>query len=553
MTSPATIPAALLTAAEREQGEHVFHLEDGVAVLRMPELAERARRMARRLIAHGVEPGDAVGLLGPNRPEWVVGAFATWLAGAVLVPVQVPLRIRDPEAFREQLRRLVEAGGCACVLAEPRLAALLPEGVALPWHGEGGEESVEEPAQPAPEDPAVIQFTSGSTAAPKGALLSHAAVSAQMDLLRPGYRYEDGSPRTILSWTPFFHDLGLFANLVQPAYTGSTTHHLPTERFASDPVEWLRLIEQTRVSATVGPSSAFGSALRAATRRSEQIDLSSLEAACFAAEGVDPEVSRRMIERARELGLDPGAIGATYGLAEAVMAVSFRYVGTGLRLDRISLPELAGAKVASPTSSGPTRTVVSSGFPQMDLRIAAPEGGALPERRVGEIQVRGASTMSRYVGVEAPDPFLDGWLRTGDLGYLAEGELFVTGRKKDLMIAGGHNYYPEDFEWAAARVDGVRPGRCVAFSLPGSEQVVLLVEPREGAGSQRIEREVRGAVANAVGVRPAEVVVLPPGTVEKTTSGKLRRAAMRELYVRGELTAQPQTRGYANLTKKTLT
>ncbi|HEY8808991.1 MAG TPA: AMP-binding protein [Solirubrobacterales bacterium] len=532
MSSPQTIPAALAGTSAGGVGEHVFHLEDGVVRLSLAELAERAQRGAQRLAALGVGPGDAVGVLGPNRPEWVISAFAAWTMGAVVVPVPLALRVRDPDAFREQLRRLVEAADCRRVLVDPRLAALLPAGVAAPWDEEG-EESSQPLAEPVPSSPAVVQFTSGSTAAPKGALLTHAAVSAQMDILAHGYRHDEGSPRTVLSWTPFFHDLGLFGNLVQPAYTGSITHHLPTESFAKDPAAWLRLVGKTRVSVTVGPSSAFGSALKAAGRRGERIDLSSLEAAFFAAEGVDPEVSQGMVDTARQFGFHPEALGATYGLAEAVMAVSFPVLGTGLRLDRVSLPKLAREAVAVPVDEGQARLMVSTGRPYMDLRIAG-SGGSVAERHLGEIQLRGPSSMSGYVGPGAPDPFVDGWLCTGDLGYLADGELYVAGRAKDMVIAMGHNYYPEDFEWAAARVDGIRPGRCIAFSLPGSERVVLLVEARDG-DPEALRREVGWSVANAVGVAPSEVVILPAGALEKTTSGKLRRAAMRHAYSSGKL------------------
>jgi acyl-CoA synthetase (AMP-forming)/AMP-acid ligase II len=536
LSHPQTIGEALVATAATEAGEYVFHLESGIVRLSCAELAERAERGARRLVALGIEPGDAVGVLGPNRPEWVVWAFATWLAGAVLVPVQIPLRIRDPEAFRERLRSLAAAGGCRRVLADPRLADMLPDGLAVGWE-EGGEESGEELAEPQPLNAAVIQLTSGSTAAPKGALLTHAAVMAQMEVLRRGYRYPDGRPRTVLSWTPFFHDLGLFANVVHPAVAGSSTHHLPTERFAKDPAEWLRLVERTRVVGTIAPPSAFGSAMRVARRRGERPDLSSLEGAYFAAEGVDPKVARRMVETAREFGFRPGAVGATYGLAEAVMAVSYRDVGAGLHIDRVSLRELTDSGLAAPAGDGPARSMISCGEPLMDLRIAGPNG-SLSERHVGEIQLRGPSLMSGYVGAAAPDPFLDGWLRTGDLGYLADGELYVTGRAKDVMIAMGHNHYPEDFEWAAGRVEGVRPGRCVAFSPPGTEGIALLVEPADpGADPAALQRRVRRAVGNAIDVSPSEVIVVPRDTVEKTTSGKLRRAAMRDAYSRGALAA----------------
>ena len=535
---PSTIPEALFAAAEAGAGEYVFHLEGGEVRLDTAQLAERASRGARRLVALGVEPGDAVGVLGPNRPEWVVWAFATWIAGAALVPVQLPLRVREPTAFSEQLNRLVRVAGCRRVLAEPQLTALLPDEVGIPWDDarDGSAEDLD-PHLAVPESVAVVQFTSGSTAAPKGALLRHAAVAAQMEALRQVYCYDDGSPRTIVNWTPFFHDLGLFANLIQPAFTGATVHQLPTEHFARDPAAWLRLVGETGAAATVAPGGAFGSALRAVTRRAERIDLSSLDLAYFAAEGIDVDIAQRLVSRSAELGLRPESLGGTYGLAEAVMAAAFPPVGTGLRIDRVSREGLVAGGTAIPAAGEAARLLAASGKPVMDLRIWGSEG-ELPERNVGEIQVRGRSMMSGYAGEGASDPIDDGWLLTGDLGYLAEGDLFVTGRAKDMMIAMGHNYHPEDFEWAAGRVDGVRPGRCVAFGLPGAEEVVVLVETRDGLGSSAFEQEIADAIADVAGVRPSEVVVLAPGVVEKTTSGKLRRAAMREHYLSGALRPQ---------------
>lgn len=532
---PATIPEALFATAERDAGEYVFHLEEGMASFSCAELAERAVRGAQRLIALGVEPGETVGVLGPNRPEWVVSAFAAWIAGAVLMPIQVPVRIRDREAFSEQLHRLVEVGDCRCVLAHPALAELLPPGIAIAWDGASGR-SAEALAHPAPQDVAVVQFTSGSTAAPRGALITHGAAMAQMEIL-DGLVVGPAGPRTSVNWVPFFHDMGLFLTVLAPAVWGATGHYLPTERFARDPGEWLRLVGERRAAMTLGPSTAFGSALRSLGRRDESVDLSSLEIARLVAEAVDPEVARRLTEAAPGFGLRLETLGSGYGLAEGVLAVTLSVPGTGLRFDRISLDALALDGVAVPAEVGHTRAIASSGPPLMDLRIIGPGGGELPERQVGGIHLRGPSLMSGYLSAEDQDPFVDGWLRTGDLGYLADGELYVTGRAKDMVIALGHNYYPEDFEWAAARVDGVRPGRCVAFARPGTEDVVVLVEARDGGSQGELRRAVRGAVLNAVGIAPSEVVVLPPDTVQKTTSGKLRRAAMRAEYARGTLTA----------------
>lgn len=534
MTPPATIPEALFAAAERGAGEYVFHGAEGRVALSSAELAERALERARRLQALGIEPGDAVGVLGPNCPDWLISAHALWAMGAAVVPCQIPLRISDTGAFTEQQRRLAGAAGCARILADPRLLPFVPDGLGADWSG-GADPGGGEPTGPGPDTTAVIQFTSGSTAAPKGVSIEHGAVIAQLGYLYDHY-YHDGVRRSTVSWVPFFHDLGLIASVVLPPFTRSTIELLPTERFARDPAEWLRLIEATRGVGTLGPSSAFGSALRAAERRQERIDLSSLDVAHFAAEGVDPEVARRMINAGRRFGLRPEALGSTYGLAEAVLGVSYSTMGEGLRFDRVSLTELSTAGRATPSQAGPSRLMVSCGRPVMDLRIADPEGRSLPEREVGEIRLRGPSLMSGYVGPDAPDPFDEKWLRTGDMGYLAGGELYIAGRAKDMVIAMGQNYYPEDFEWAAGRVDGVRPGRCAAFARPGTEQVALLVEAADGVDPATLGRKVKRAVRRAVGVAPAEVVVLPRGAVRKTTSGKLRRAAMRDAYAEGTLT-----------------
>jgi fatty-acyl-CoA synthase len=534
INSSSTIPEALCEAAAEDAGAFRFHLDEGQLPVSFPELAERAARGARRLIARGVQPGDVIGILGPNRPEWLVWAHAAWMAGAAVAPVQIPLRIRRPDAFAEQLRALVRAAGSRLVLADPRLASLLPDGVGVPWE-ERGEQSGEEPVAPAPEDTAVIQFTSGSTAHPKGVVVPHAAVIAQLRLLYRHY-YKEGVSQTTVGWVPFFHDLGLITTAIFPPFARSTVELLPTEHFARDPVEWLRVIERTRGLGTLAPSSAFGSAIRAAERSGERVDISSLIVAHFAAEGVDPKVAQRMAEVAtRKFGLRPDALGSTYGLAEAVLGVSYSEMGAGMRIDRISLEGLS-AGLAAPADGGPTRQMVSCGKPVMDLRIAASDMSELPERRVGEILVRGPSLASGYLGTATRSPFVDGWLRTGDLGYLADGELFVTGRAKDMVIAMGQNYYPEDFEWAAGRVPGVRVGRCVAFAAPGTERIVVLVEPSDPkADIAALRREVSRGVRDAVGVAASEVVVVPRDTVEKTTSGKLRRAAMRDSYSDGAL------------------
>lgn len=533
-TTHETLVAALLAAAEQGTARVVFHLAEGERRLGIEEIVERACAGARRLGELGVAPGDRVAVLGPNRPEWLVWAAASWFAGATLVPVQIPLRRRDGAAFTEQLRFLIDAAGCRLVMSDPGLLRYVPEERGVSW-GIEGLPAGEGDFRPVPDDIAVLQFTSGSTARPKGARLPHRAVMAQIRAL--GRTMGESSDGSGVVWAPFFHDLGLFGCLLSPIILGGTGRHLPTELFARAPDEWLRLCSVHRPSITVGPSSAWSVALRTVLRRGETLDLSSLRRCYFAAEGIDPDVVQGLLEASARFGLEPGSLAGTYGMAETVLAVTATPRGQGLRFEPVDIEALARDGHARAGAAGHIRHIVSSGVPLdgMELRIAGPDGPA-QDRALGEVCVRGDSMMEGYDG--ASDPFLaGGWLPTGDTGFVLDGELFVTGRIKDVVIVLGHNYHPEDFEWAAERVSGVRHGRAVAFSRSGSEDVVVVIEPEPFEDPAGLAQRVRAAIGNAVGVTPAEVVVVGRGSVLKTSSGKPRRQAMKEAYGSGGLRA----------------
>jgi len=247
-----TIPEALVAATLRGQGTLVFHLEGGPVRLGGEELAERAEAAARWLAARGIGHGDRVGVMGPNRPQWAVCAYATWMAGAALVPLQFPLRMRDPAALAESTGSLVRAAGCKLVLADPALASRLPPDRVTSWE-EPSRGARAELTPPGPDDPAVLQFTSGSTVAPKGAVITHAAMLAQVDATAGTFR-PDPADEIVHGWAPFFHDLGLSLFLVTVPVVGATCHVLPTERFARDPAEWLRLVPTVEASMTTGRS-----------------------------------------------------------------------------------------------------------------------------------------------------------------------------------------------------------------------------------------------------------------------------------------------------------
>jgi fatty-acyl-CoA synthase len=527
-----------LEEAAPGSAELVFHLLGEVRHLPARTLLEDARRGAAALASMGVRPGDAVGILGPNRPEWARWAFASWLAGAVVVPLPFHLRIADAGAFEETLDALVRAGGCRVVLADPRLLPHVPGSMGVPW-------TLELPRRPTSfegpgaQDPAVVQFTSGSTATPKGAILTHQAVLAGVRASAEAGGLA-GASCVQLSWLPFFHDWGLFGYLVWSVVAVTETHILPTERFAKDPSEWFRLAGAVGATMTPGPSSAWRAALRMAARRPQDVDLSTLRLCTLAAEAIDPSVVDDLLDAGRSLGLRPEAVHGAYGMAEATLAISVSGVGTPLRVDSLDRDALSGAGVAAPSEAPAARRVPSCGpaVPGVEIRIGGGQGDALPERRVGEIHVRGPSLMTGYLDARGTsDPFAEGWLPTGDLGYVADGELFVTGRTKDIVIVMGRNYAAQDIEWAAERASEVRAGRCVAFGRAEAEGEVVIAAEANGAEPGAVPRAVWTSVSDALGVVPREVIVLPRGTIPLTTSGKLRRSWVREAYARGDLHA----------------
>jgi fatty-acyl-CoA synthase len=543
--APATIVAALESAASNV-GDRGFsyYLEDGLQRESYEEMLLGARRGAGALAAWGVEPGDAVGVLGPNRPEWVRWALSSWLRGAVVVPMSFGMQISDLGDYVARIRSLVDTAGCVRVMTDPRFLPALPDDVGVAWDTPVPATDGNGLVDSAPEDLAVLQFTSGSTSAPKSAMLTHGAVLACISGFQSAVAIDERD--VPLSWLPFFHDNGLFGHLLAPIVTQLENHVLPTERFARNPALWFRLATEVGATLTSGPYSAWAVALKATLRNPDGIDLSALRMAIFGAEAIDPAVIDRYAEHAAELHLRPGSLAGAYGLAEATLIVSCEHPGSGMRMDEVDLHSLADEGRATPVSQGgeSVRRVASCGrcMPGTRIRIMGSDG-VLPERRVGEIQILGPTVMNGYRGLaDADQPFtVDGWLQTGDLGYVADEELFMTGRSKDMIIVFGRNYAPEEFEWLAAQVPGVRPGRCVAFSRPGEGEgeLVIVFEPAPGADPEAVASELRRKVNRSLGVAVGDVVSTVKGTITKTTSGKLRRGAMRDAYARGEVLRVP--------------
>lgn len=532
-TSPSTLCELLTESAAGDRGRLFLHLGHETIVLRWADLYQRALARAGQLGRAGIGKGEMVGLLGPNSPEWAEWAWGTWLAGCVLVPLPAPLRVRDPAAFSSQVASLAAATGCATIVGDSKYLELLggpcPK---LDWACEALPAPGQEPARVSPLDLAMVLCTSGSTATPKGVRMTHARalVWARANALQG----PPGAAPAIVSWLPFFH-IGGMGPLLEVA-APVDWHVLPMARFVRDPAEWLRLVATTRARVTFGPSSAWAAALRGLAKRPEGVDLSCVEGAVFNAETVDPDVAGRIAEVCVPLGLHPRSINVHYASSEAGK-ISHTEPCEELRVDVVDLDELAASSRAlEPRPGRPSKRVVSCGvlFPGVEVSIGSP-ADPFPERHLGEVWVRGPGVTDGYVNTTAEELFAGDWFRVGDLGYMAEGELFVTGRSNEVIVRLGQKYHPEDIEQAIQRATSMPPGSCVAFSPLQGRQGDLVVVVEAGAGAGGLAGKVSAAVTNAIGLTPSQVLVVPKGTIPTTPNGKLQRARAREMHQRGEL------------------
>jgi fatty-acyl-CoA synthase len=526
---PQTLPDILARAAEPGLGGWHFHLAGRVDTLPVAEVHARASRLAAGLAGAGFGGGLRVALVGLNSPEWVVWAWATWLSGAALVPLPAPLLVRD--TLGAQLGALVEATEVSLVVGARTYLDVLGD-TGCPrweWTNEAPVAHAAEPTPPSPSDLAAILCTSGSTAAPKAVGMTHArAVEwAAHNAVEAGAR----ATAAKVTWFPYYHvaGLGTLFELLNPV----DEHVIPLRRFLADPLRWLRLVSETRAVYAVSPSSVWSAILDGLARDPSGVDLSHLHRLAFNAEMTDPDVLGRLRELCRPLGLRPGAIAVHYASSEAGM-ITRTPLDSEPRVEAIALTELVGAGRAVAAEPGvPAKRVVSCGepYPGVEIRIGHPHD-PLPERHEGEVWVRGPGVTDGYLNASGEGLLVEGWLRPGDLGYLADGELWVTGRSDEVVVVHGEKYHPEDIEWAVLRATGRQPGACAAFSAPDPGGFVVVVED-DGDAASDLEQTVRNAVVAAVGIPPSAVHVVAPGTIPTTPNGKLQRSALRRRWSNG--------------------
>ena len=504
------------------------------------EVHERARRIAGGLAAAGVGPGDAVGVLAGAPVEIAPTAQGLWMRGASLTMLHQPTPRTDLAHWAEDTTNVIDMiEAKAVVISDPFLAAapvLAERGVLVLTVAELLAADPIDPVETGEDDVALMQLTSGSTGSPKAVVITHRNIYSNAEAMFIGAQYDVESD-VMVSWLPCFHDMGMVGFLTIPMYFGAELVKVTPLDFLRDTLLWAKLIDKYKGTMTAAPNFAYALFAKRLRRQANagEFDLSTLRFALSGAEPVEPADVEDLLDAGKPFGLPPGAILPAYGMAETTLAVSFSECGAGLVVDEVDADLLAALRRAVPATKGNTRRLATLGplLRDLEARIVDEDGKVLPARGVGIIELRGESLTPGYITMGGFVPAQDenGWYDTGDLGYLTEeGHVVVCGRVKDVIIMAGRNIYPTDIERAAGRVPGVRPGCAVAVRLDAGhsrETFAVAVESNDWenpAEVRRIEQQVAHEVVAEVDVRPRNVVVLGPGTIPKTPSGKLRRS-----------------------------
>ncbi len=552
---------------------HVFFLaEDGEEqTLTYAGLWQRALQIAEGLASRGLEPGGRVALVLPTGEDFFPAFLGIQCAGLVPVPIYPPIRLDQLGAYLDRHATVLADAGAALVLSDERLrgvSKLLRDRVpglsqaltvrALESDSGLGSAGLGN-AEARPGDLGLIQYTSGSTGRPKGVALSHHNLLANMRAIGKGLGL--GPEDVAVSWVPLYHDMGLVGCWMTALLYATPVVMMSPLAFLSRPERWLWAIDRHR--GTVAPSPNFGYELcsrRISDAAIEGLDLSRWRLAINGAEAVLPSTIDHFCDRFRPYGFQPRAMFPVYGLAETCLGLTVPPRGRGPRYDVVGSDRLRRERRAVPAAAGEAATTcVSVGSPldTQKVRIVDVDDPAeeVPERTEGRILMRGPSVMAGYFrqGEATAAVRVGEWTDTGDLGYLAGGEVFITGRIKDVVIYAGRNYHPHDLEQAAATVPGIRKGCVIAFDAPAEsvtsdaagagEAIVVVAETREPkARFAELEERVEAAVLEATGAPVDSVVLVPPGTVLKTSSGKLRRRETRDLYLAGPLRRASESR-----------
>jgi fatty-acyl-CoA synthase len=519
------------------------------------EVWQEALRRAAHLARHGLRRGDRLALVVPEGHEFVLTFLGALVAGIVPVPIYPSATFKRIEGYVDVVGHIVQAAGARVLLTMERMKPYMEtvfartpclEGLLLAETAFAGAETPFERPAIDPGTVCFLQFTSGSTSKPKGVMVTHANVVANARACLGPNGLDINDDDVTVSWLPLYHDMGLgfvFSSLVGdlPAV------FLPTASFARTPRIWLEALQKYRGTITYAPNFAY----QLVTKRLRDKDLAELDlrhvrvAGC-GAEPIRPSALLDFAQRLRPTGFDGGkALLPCYGMAESTLAISFHKLGSPILLDQVDADAMKQGD-ATPATAATMRIVeiVSCGkpFPEHELAIVGEHGRPLGERGIGEIAVRGPSVTKGYYNnpMATADAWKDGWLYTGDLGYTVDGNLFVCGRRKDLIIINGANHYPQDIEWLVSDLDKVRRGNVVAFGRmdDGREDLIVLAEGNP-ADAPDLRRAITQKISEEYGLQPRRVSIVAVGMLPRTSSGKVQRNKTRQMFENGEFPEHP--------------
>lgn len=547
-----TLGEALDYAAQGVRGLN-FHDARGTLVRPYPfsELRTDALAQARRLIAAGVKPEDRIALIAETGPEFASLFFGAVYAGAWPVPLPLPTSFGGAQSYIDQLSVQLKSSDPLMLIYPPEIGAMCAEASAqcgvqgIAWDEFGGREAPEVELPKADTfDIAYLQYSSGSTRFPHGVAITHNALLHNLSSHSHGMHLQEGD--RVVSWLPWYHDMGLVGCLLGLIANQVSCDYLKTEDFARRPLAWLDLISRNPgTSMSYSPTFGYDICARrmsSQTKASDRFDLSRWRVAGNGADMIRPDVMQAFVDAFADAGFKASSFVPSYGLAEATLAVSIMPPGEGIQVELVEETQLSGGASRADRPQR-YRAIVNCGKAARDMEIQVREedGTPLPDKAIGKVWCRGPSVMVGYFrDQESTDACLvDGWLDTGDMGYLSDGYIYIVGRAKDMIIINGKNHWPQDIEWAVEQLPAFKQGDVAAFAIttPGGEETpAVLVQCRTSDENERVRLrdEIRERVRTVTGMN-CVIELVPPRTLPRTSSGKLSRAKARNQYLNGEI------------------
>jgi fatty-acyl-CoA synthase len=565
---PPTLVEAVRALRDRTDRGYVFVRADGTErFCSFRDLGIEAERRAADLYARGLEKGDRLAIAVPDPDEFVLSFVGAVMGGIVPVPISPQLSFKNIEGYHDTVAHIAKASGASLLLTtaatrqyvEPVIprAPSLRGVVTVDELGRDTPEGSKVDVAIEPTDLAFLQFTSGSTSRPKGVMVTHRNLAWNSESFMIHGLAKDSSFDKGVTWLPLFHDMGLIGFVIGTLFTDIPVVFMPTASFVRNPRLWLDKIHQHRGTITYAPNFAYALvAKRLKDKDVAGLDLSCLRRAGCGAEPIQAKTLREFAAKLAPAKFDPKAFLPSYGMAEATLAITFVPYDTGVRSDVIKKKDLeSGSAVPAPSADADgTQELVNCGrpFPEHEIAIVDEAGNRLGDRQVGQIITRGPSITAGYYGepeltAESWKPGPDGkiWLYTGDLGYTVDGEVFICGRLKDMIIIRGRNFYPNDLEWVVSDLPGVRRGNVVAFGVDvdGEEQLVIAAEAFQ-SDAETLKRTIAEAILSNFSLSTHDVVIVSQGTLPRTSSGKPQRRKTRQMYLDGTLARARVVQGH---------